>query len=397
MKSPDEGTISATRSRTQLAVALLISLAFLAPDLPAADADGDGLDDAAENELMRHFAPLVRLHPADEYRPASVAWYLQRVVMRFYHEAPCSDCPEGIAGWSTAELLSKSHPTKDADCEHNYSNIKSSWNTTPSPSDVTHFFLEIPHDANMPVTQRGALSSAVCYAHVRSAVRHPRMFDIQYWFFYPYNGAIPFAAHEGDWEHITVRVEEDRRTVHRVFYDAHNTGGRWFSEGEYSLENGRPVVYSAFHSHASYPGPGTWYNGADHTGDGGPVWDCLDQLVNLGEGNAPSPGCEWIWYTGRWGEYLPYEGPEGPAFKAKWNAEYPEEDISDHAWVFVAQSSPAPGDGSWAHPFHEFTDGARAVPAGGTVWIFAGAYPAVGSYTKPMTLRSVAGEVLLGR
>lgn len=388
------------QSITRLVALTLLSLTCAAPNARAEDADGDGLDDAFENELMRRFAPVVRLHPIDEFRPASVEWYLQRVHMRFYHVAPCQDCPEeeeGILGWSSTELLTKAHPVKNDACKHNYDNMKHSKNTSPEPSDVTHFFLEIPHDDNWFTTPLGDLSAAVCYAHVRAAVRHPTMFDVQYWFFYPYNGAVPFKPHEGDWEHITVRIGPDGRTIHRIFYDAHNTNGQWFSPGEFSLTNGRPVVYSAFHSHASYPAAGRWTTGTDETQDGGPVWDCADRVVNMGEGAAPNPGCEWLWYTGRWGEYKPFEGPEGPAFKAKWNLEDPEEDLSDDPWVFVAQSSPAPGDGSWAHPFHEFTAGVQAVPASGTVWIFPGTYSAVGAYTKPVTLRAISGGVVLGR
>jgi hypothetical protein len=397
------------RSGNRFTGAALIWLACAGPMASwAVDTDGDGLEDPFENALMQRFAPLVSLHPFDEYRPASVDWYLPRTVMRFEHNN-CSDCPEGMAGWPTDGLLFRSHEKKDSLCVHN-GILAYSWNTTPSPSDLTHFFLVIPHDADKETTRQGNLATAACYAHVRPAAQHPGMFDIQYWFFYPYNGDIPYVGHEGDWEHITVRVEPDAQTIHRVLFDAHDTLGHWYSADSssqpgYILIDGRPLVYSAYHSHASYPSAGEWTvdigtasSFVDATEDGGPVWDCRTNLVNVGEGYVPTPGCEWLQFTGRWGEIGPVgNGPYGPAFKGKWNAEDPEENISDHGWIVVAQSSPSPGDGSWEHPFHEFTAGAAAVPTGGTVWIFPGLYPAAGIYTKPMALQAVSGGVTLGQ
>ena len=56
----------------------------------AGDSDGDGLGDALEDQLLWRFAPVVRLHPSDSYRPSSGDWYLARTQMRFDHSG-CSD------------------------------------------------------------------------------------------------------------------------------------------------------------------------------------------------------------------------------------------------------------------------------------------------------------------
>lgn len=55
--------------------------------------------------------------------------------------------------------------------------------------------------------------------------------------------------------------------------------------------------------------------------------------------------------------------------------------------VYVDQAyAGAIEDGSAAHPFREFTAGARNVARGGTVFIAPGQYAAVGTYATPMTL-----------
>jgi hypothetical protein len=402
----------------RLGVGALVGLVWATGTALAADADGDGLDDTLETQLISRFAPVVRLYPDDDYRPASVDWYLARVTMRFNHVS-CEDC-EILAPYAVTlgGLISKHHKEKTdwPICSHN-DTIQYSWNTTPSSSDTTDFFLEIVEDGNKEATRRGDLAAAVCYAHVhKSPSHHPMMYDVQYWFFYPYNGpTLALWAHEGDWEHLTVRVEPDGQTIHRILYDAHGGDGGWYAEGPagtgYSLTNGRPIVYSAYHSHASYPSAGTQprdWAPDDHTADGGPIWDCLRQTVNLGEGNAPASGMEWIQYTGHWGEigsaisFLWDDcttGPYGPAFHESWGADdVGEDDPANHGWIFVdLLHLVPPWSGTWLDPFTAFTDGAAAVPNGGTVWVHPGNYSAVGTYSKPMTWQAwVPGSVVLG-
>jgi hypothetical protein len=109
--------------------------------------------------------------------------------------------------------------------------------------------------------------------------------DLQYWFFYPYNGSIggviaPLGfsgAHEGDWEHVTVRISDyadpKKRKIRGVFFAAHGSAeGAWMVEqsnrptdGSYSVLPGttHPIVYAAYHSHASNEDSGLqmrrWY------------------------------------------------------------------------------------------------------------------------------------------
>lgn len=298
------------------------------------DVDGDGIADAWETTLMQRFAPVVRLYPSDEYRPSSAEWYLQRTHMRFHH-SDCSDCQILNKGAvTTFNVTTQSHRNKSGWpwCSHSGSWQYSDLRTAPS-----RFFLQIPNDSAEMTTRLGAPSSNwTCYAHVRWAPGSSQ-YDIQYWLFYPYNGnsTAGVGAHEGDWEHVTVRVTNDGAAVSSMYFSAHDREGRWYSANQLLYASGRPVAYSAWHSHASYPWPQTWNRSfplpADYTADGGPAWDCLASQVNLGERGAALNGKAWLNFSGRWGEIgafggdcpldLCFSGPWSPALQSYWNGD----------------------------------------------------------------------------
>jgi hypothetical protein len=195
----------------------------------------------------------------------------------------------------------------------------------------------------------GDLSSAKMYVHIRRSPNDLLFVDIQYWFFYPYNGAVPIQPwkgnHEGDWEHITVRVSNwwqglNQLAVDGIFFAAHGyEEGRWITKcsdspekGHYSYVPGtrHPIVYSAYNTHASYESPGIhwrelfWYFLQDYTSDGGPAWGLAKgtaQLMALapdllvtGQAFVEPP---WVQFKGRWG----YDGTETPTFQLQtpWN------------------------------------------------------------------------------
>jgi hypothetical protein len=289
------------------------------------DSDGDGLGDAFEDALLWRFAPVVRLYPSDSYRPSSAVWYMARTHMRFHHSGCSDDQILNKGQVTTWNIDLQSHPNKNGwpGCGHN-----NSWQYSDMRTPNSRFFLQIPNDSAEGTTRLGAPSSDwTCYAHVRRAPGSPYLYDIQYWFFYPYNGPLSGAGgHEGDWEHITVRVWDDGTTISEVYYSAHNNEGDWYLPWQilYTVD-GRPVAYSAQNSHASYPWAGTWVRNNlpdDHTADGGPVWDCRRGVWNVGERGLPlNKGRYWLNYSGRWGEIGEvFSGPWGPAYQAYWNA-----------------------------------------------------------------------------
>lgn len=233
----------------------------------------------ALHAVVEQFAPEVRLHPEERYFPSSVSWYLQRTSLR---DAPA----------------------------------------------VGASFLHIPDDANRQHVRAGDLDNARTYVHARP--RGEDGLDIQYWFFFPYNGPLiggpAGGAHEGDWEHITVRLDASWRRIQKVFFAAHDAEGRWHEpkDLQFSHET-HPVVYSARYGHASYPTAGLQSRGmlpADRTADGGAIWQTWLSFKIIAGPDGLRSDLAWLDFAGRWGRPGTFfSGPHGPSFQAYWMSE----------------------------------------------------------------------------
>lgn len=94
-------------------------------------------------------------------------------------------------------------------------------------------------------------------------------YRLVYFYFYPFNGALNIGGfpaekwlikkgdHEADVEKITIFVNKNTQKISRVYLGAHGSkDGVWLAEDQLEYENGKPVVYSAWHSHAFYSSPG---------------------------------------------------------------------------------------------------------------------------------------------
>lgn len=279
------------------------------------DVDGDHVPDLWEDKLALKFAPELRLPPdsKDWTRPANVDWYLARVHMRFHHD-DCSDCQIMNVGTITQKnMWQQTHRGKNWRCAHKGANHDS--------TEPTNFFLQPPNDgvhAGAPQAEWRA------YDHVR---RIAEGFDIQYWFFYPYNDSVGSFNHEADWEHITVRVDHSGNFL-TAWYAQHEGGTRYTSNKLTFVDGTHPVVFVADGSHASFPSAGSFdIPGVpafdDHTYTGGPVWQTWTSLVHVGETPSPRNGQDFLHYGGRWGEYgntSVTTGPRGPSFQAAWNS-----------------------------------------------------------------------------
>lgn len=308
-------------------------------DLQAVDADGDGIDDGYEDRLLQRHAPVVYLHLREDWtRPGNVPWTLDRVRMRMHHNN-CRDTQ--IAYYPSVDvLLGQAYRRKTLGwwgCSREdpiqYSN--GSWHRDD------HYFLQYVDDSYH--SGPSDPSQWIVYGHVYPA---DSGYWVQYWFYYPYNDWFSSANHEGDWEHINVRLGADE-TVLGVLYAFHNDT-QYVSPNDVTWwDRDHPVVFSADGSHASYPRGATshwstkcydgfwefddhcagawetdnrWFTGAGMKGteagmQGGGV-------VNVGERSAPHPGYEWIQYSGRWGEKGEFDstsGPRGPAYQSSWN------------------------------------------------------------------------------
>lgn len=286
-----------------------------ANDCVQTDNDADGVPDMWEDKIAFRFAPELHLAPPskDWTRPANVDWYLERVHMRFEHD-DCGDCQVLGAGAITQDnMWQQSHRGKNWRCAH-----KGSWHDSTEP---TNFFLQPPSDS----THHGAHPEDWrAYDHVR---RISGGFDIQYWFFFAYNDSVGPFNHEADWEHITVRVDDDGNFL-SAWYAQHEGGKRYNASSLVFVNDTHPQVWVADGSHASYPSKGSFDipgvpSFDDHTYDGGPIWSTWTSLVHVGEKNEPRGGQNFIRYGGRWGEHGTNShttGPRGPSFQGAWDS-----------------------------------------------------------------------------
>jgi hypothetical protein len=160
---------------------------------------------------------------------------------------------------------------------------------------------------------------------VARAVRDPDTTQLwlQYWFWYLYNDyhlAFNAGLHEGDWEMIQLGMEGDTPDV--AVYAQHDQAELRPWGQVRKTDDGRPLVFSARGSHASYFEPGlysteAWYDVCD-----GKRSAAKTELVILREADLPG----WARWQGQWGDteapikrvFSP--SPPGPIRQtAKWN------------------------------------------------------------------------------
>ncbi len=144
---------------------------------------------------------------------------------------------------------------------------------------------------------------------------------LQYWFWYFYNDyqlSFALGTHEGDWEMVQLRMDDDAGRPDLAVYSQHRHGEvRPWDKVETLGE--RPVIYVARGSHAGYFEAGfhqteAWYDLAD----GKRRMKHRPRLEILGTADPA-----WTLWPGRWGDSLPRNAiesnsPTGPGAKKQW-------------------------------------------------------------------------------
>ncbi len=267
------------------------------------DRDLDGLEDGLEDALLARFAPVVLLDPAEPALPGSTDWLLARSDLE-----PAPGPRPRVLAAAVLGVVSWPKPVED-------------------PAARLH---------PRPAARRGSSDPAdwIAYGHVYPADGGGVL--LQYWFFYAFNDAYGVFDHEGDWEHVTVKLAADLAPVGAWYarhYDSHP--GIWFPWTALVRDGEHPVVLAARGTHASYPSVAevpdwertcgtTWIPAAAAGGCG--VWRTWASeaggVVNVGERVAPRvPFIAWPgrWgATGRLGMDSRSEPPRGPAFQRAW-------------------------------------------------------------------------------
>jgi hypothetical protein len=146
---------------------------------------------------------------------------------------------------------------------------------------------------------------------------------LQYWLFYrgqdQDRGIVRTGRHAADWEMVQFRVDARARPAQAVY--AQHSGAERCSWSTVRRQGGRPVVYAAHGSHASYLRPGTrdrTFPDPNDENDGRGVV-VAPRLVRI---TAREP--RWMRWPGRWGGararwWNPAEqdSPAGPAFQGQ--------------------------------------------------------------------------------
>ena len=287
----------------------------------------------------KKYAPEVRLHPSEKYRPSSIPWYLKRSTLLF-------TAPQTLPGQfkTRMTLLKKGQIT-----------VSSLKKQKPKVGKTTYHAIEKGNKKKMPflldldgtdTNKKGEYrlfknnkrtAGTNSYLNIRRVKEGHNWWDFQYLFFYPYNGKLKLdgilgnvvkgGKHEGDFEHITIRFNMNTSKIVAVYYSVHGQKeGSWLVPGQFKMNSfGQPIVYSAKDSHACYASVGRHKRNRglpdDYTKNGGAFWDCRKKLIYVGTINQPIAGQEWIGYTGQWGEGgVISSGPGGPgSFLSWWN------------------------------------------------------------------------------
>ncbi|MDE1464326.1 Vps62-related protein [Spartinivicinus poritis] len=195
--------------------------------------------------LIKKHGPILYLHPKEKYKLDSPFYYMNNA-------------------WLVNEKGSKIQ-TSLASFEDDYNYIKSADNI--SGSSANSIWLK-PN--NLSALKSGNIGRAKSVVHIKNVL--PGYTDIQFWFFYSYNGPgtakvrlgeiyshagelKPFGEHTADWEHVTLRFDNSSKKVTSVYFAQHNYGEVKLAN-QVDWDNNHLVIYSSKNGHASYSGKG---------------------------------------------------------------------------------------------------------------------------------------------
>jgi len=267
-----------------------------------ADSDDDGIGDSVEINLAEKYRPIVYLSVGELFYPMQVENFLKYSKLKDGEEIDPPVTGNDLKSHSGDEYYLDLYKNSNQNAEDvkNYKDALNLWNKicqNNNHKNTTYVNVE-------PINYCSALpgSNPVPCASV------PSGYAIQYWFLYLYNhwpvdGKYEgWDDHEGDWEHITVFLDEHKKPF-RVVYGRHG----WLYDGEdWNDVNlaGRPQLYPAKGGHASYPKSGTTklpyppfmtpqLFSSDYHEGGKKITDLQIKMVEKQN---------WTYFKGKWGE-----------------------------------------------------------------------------------------------
>lgn len=258
---------------------------------------------AAVPDVVANRAPRVRIHPEEQFFPLSSHTFVDHSDLRWSHNSGCLDHGVDTTPSETSMSGGTTYDHQEASntwCDH--------YGTWWQPDDIV-----APHQDGGPGGNEGL------FLDLENAYRDGQGFGgdepvyykfvsgsrIDYWFHWGYSQTLNIGAHEGDWERISVRLN-DSNEPQEVQYFQHHTSCTlaWSDAPKY---NGHPVLWATKEAHGSYPAGADAHSGDRISGDG-PLWNTQGNLDGLGS-------IDWYGYAGGWGEvgnFADTTGPWGP-------------------------------------------------------------------------------------
>lgn len=294
------------------------------------------------DNLLKLFTPIIYLHSQESYYPSSVDYVLKASTLKQLNEMKK---PQVIKESPTQDYLFNEY-------------CKDSQTTLHKDR-----FIDIPK--SVIYGQKDDLSNVPVYGYVDQKNSKQGELHLVYVMFYPYNGEFKIlgledkGTHFGDIEHITVVLKQNNNEnaakpvykVDKLFFGAHgDLDGRWVSaeEAEWEINKDKysPIIYAAYHSHATYPHAGTYfriYGLANDNTDKGVKWDPkLEQVFTLDHPEFNPQTMGWVYFCGLWGD----DGINSLAHKTFFNKGEPEKEllnpprmINTQTWLFIKNFS----------------------------------------------------------
>ena len=293
----------------------------------ALDGKAPSLTEEEVHALITAYGPMLYLHPDDTYLMSSVDWFLDRATLK-NADGLSRPASEGLpAGHMDGGIVVPCTP--DQKRQH-----------LPQCAN-TYYWLDLP-EADRP----GAPETATAYVHAYAPSVN-RFTDLQFWFFYPFNGPgtghlivefegishkgdasmAPLGIHGGDWEHAVLRFDTATKSLHSVAVAQHGDV-QWITDlGTLERQGQQVVLYSSRNGHATYVNAGSHYtekhdysknaplptglvfelrNDTKRSSDAGHILNAAQRYHLVAADFLPNPPVPpaWLAYPYRWGPTL---------------------------------------------------------------------------------------------
>jgi hypothetical protein len=234
----------------------------------------------AAPEVVVRYAPLVRLHPDEQAFPGGpIRDFVAKAKLFWWHGYNCGSCRDLVAGAGRVDARRLGRLSDSPYRWHAYSTdrwFSATQYTRPlgiesdraGLSTYEGFSLDLPNTAPARSGQPDLTQDAVFWEYL------PGRF-VTYWFFYPYNDGVLGFNHEGDWEHVAVRLDSSDQPLAVAFFRHRSSCTSIRAWGDVLKSGSHPIVFSAKGTHGSYESAGrfstgcaTWLATYDYTGDG---------------------------------------------------------------------------------------------------------------------------------